>query len=248
MFTLRQKIKWKGLTPKETGPSTPPTERGQWLYEAYEINRWSPQLSRKTLDDILGTLDLLDRGAKEISPSLAQSHSKIYALDIGAKNWRYAGALVAWLEKNYPHCEIHLAGVELDAYYFDSTLRTRLGLGEYFSKILKTNRTDLQYLAQDVREYTKPAHLISWFFPFLDLNPHVKWGLPKNLYNPSKVSHHVESLLETGGTLIMANQGEWEWESAQKQFQTLKLKEQILIQTSLHACSYPIYLSKWEKV
>src|SRR5687767_13659859 len=137
-FRLRQHLKWPGLRYREPSAQNgfvPPTDRGKELFKKYELDRVSSRLSRQTWDELLGTLDLLDRA--DLGRAFPSSLSRV--VDVGAKNWRYAGALSAWLahvcrgdsqdasatiEARESAGPVQVTGVELDAYRLYSDLTT----------------------------------------------------------------------------------------------------------------------------
>ncbi len=255
-FQLSQKIRWKGLPIKEAAHDElnsyfPPTERGRQLVDRYGLVPWSGKLSRSTWDELLGTLDLLDQIPVHFFGEGAGKGAKdgrvFNALDVGAKSWRYLGALKSWLERQFSADvgSIALTGVELDAFRLYRNLRTGFSYGRYFAKQFSEEKFCCRYEAMDVLDWQKRADLISWFFPFVTPSAHLAWGLPEKLFEPAAIFSHVERLLYPGGRLLMANPGEWEWEIAKQLMGRLKLIFETRVTGSLHPSPYPIFVSVW---
>lgn len=241
-FKISSRLQLKGLNYSEKGQSNwrPSTERGQYLYKTYDLGLFQ-NLAPETFRESLGILDLLDSIPAFSLPSF------VSALDIGAKNWRYLPALIAFLRVKEKCSSIKLLGVELDAYRIYANLRTRFSYAEYFTKVCRNDVVEPKYLAADIRDVNVLGDVIFWFFPFVSIAPHLSWGLPLSLFDHRAVAAHVENLLKTRGVLVIANQGEWEWELVQKNFSKLSLIFQKTLEGSLHQSVYPIFLSVWRR-
>ena len=244
-FLITQKLKWEGLPFHEDGGALPPTDRGRELFARYRLARWSDRWSELTLDEVLGVLDILDRLPRGIFPKFAELNLK--ALDVGSKNWRYLGALVAWLEERFPKAELDITGVELDAYRLGPNLRTWLATGNYFAGKHSDAKVKANYLAGNICLHEVPASLVFWLFPFVSEHPHQAWGLPPGLFDPRAAFKHVLTrCLSREGVLILANHGEWEAETARKLIAEIpgtRLVYQVETEGSLHASRYPVVVS-----
>jgi hypothetical protein len=71
---------------------------------------------------------------------------------------------------------------------------------------------DCRYLAGDVRDLKGSYACITWFLPFVFVEPHQAWGLREKQFEPEGVLKHVLGLLESGGWLLIINQGEEEYQ------------------------------------
>jgi hypothetical protein len=244
-FELRRRLAWPGLPfPGEAAADAAPTPRGRELEARYRL----APMSRATREEVLGTLDLLDRipaAALGALPSLRRAR----ALDVGARNWRYAGALSAWLRDRLPGAAaIEVDGVELDAYRLYADLRTRVSYGRHFARACSDARARFTYHAGDIRDWREPADLVTWLFPFVSAGPHRAWGLPPRLFDPEGAFRHVAgAILRPGGRLVVANQGEWEWRETERRLSGARLLHQDAVEGSLHASPYPIVLSVWTR-
>lgn len=245
-FHIRNKIRWLGLKPIESNGCTPYTSREKELFKKYSLGRYADKISHPTLTETLGILDLLDRLPDiDFLPLSKIYDSTLKALDVGAKNWRYLGALSVWLQLKQK-AQIEMTGIEIDAFRLDRNLCSRIGYARTYAELFSNSMLHFSYQASDILDFHSQVDFVTWFFPFLNLNPHRGWGLPKKFFRPSEVFDHVETqVLKPKGVLILANQGEWEWEIARNGFKKLNLLSFQQIEGSLHASPHPIFLSVW---
>jgi len=121
-------------------------------------------------------------------------------LDVGSLNWWYLPALQSFKRGRW-------CGVELDAYQrYLPKLATRKAHAEYLCRAIDGS----EYRAQSVLELTGRYGLITWFLPYLTQGSLRHGGLPDRFFEPETLWSHVWSLLDDGGVLIVANQGEQE--------------------------------------
>ncbi len=223
----------------------PPTDRGRELFRVYALAPYTPFFSRSTFDELLGALDLLDR----VSPALIDVGSKtgsLRILDVGSKNWAYVGALTAWLRRHQPARTIELTGVEIAGtrWYWDLTSReTRARY--YAEHASAVSGVRAQFVTSDVREIKGEFDIAVWLFPYVLEETHRAGGLGAQSFDPHSTFAHVESLLAPQGQLVLANQGEWEWEKVDGLFSRLKLRSKQTSEGSMHASAHPIWLSHW---
>jgi hypothetical protein len=248
-FYLQNLVKWPGLSfvdSPEVGSSfLPPTERGAALFVKYSLMAYSSMLSRRSFDETLGVLDLLDR----IPEPMGFSSSPV-VLDIGAKNWRYLPALKTWAGKAFHGKALSIEGCELDAYRLYPSLRTNFSQAAYFSRICSSGNVVCRYLPVDVLNYRGRADIVTWFFPFVMPEQHKAWGLPLRLFDPETLfASVVGNILHSDGLLIMANQGVWESNRTKELVAQYRLKSvfEEEIRGSLHASPYPIFLTAWTR-
>jgi len=242
IFAIRDKVRWEGLPYRERGGVPRVHARSQELFKRYQLHRWSRIWSVATYQEVLGTLDLLDRLPAQIGAGVSE------ALDVGAKNWRYLGALSSWLETRTAAPRLALTGIEIDAYRLYADLRTRKSYADYYIDTCRSSRLKLEYISRDVRDFDHPCDLIFNFFPFLNEKPHRVWGLPQKLFDPRGFFEHLASLLPVGGPLILAHQGPWERDEAAKHLAPgMTQAFECEVTDSLHASVYPIFLTVWTR-
>jgi len=218
----------------------PPTERGGLLFRKYELAAFTSFYSRPTFDELLGTLDLLDRLPADVGAGPE-------ALDVGSKNWAYVGALSAWLRLRGA-TQVRLHGVEVAGrrWYWDLT--TRESRARYYAEsATMVTQVEAEYQSADLLTVKGEYSPIFWLFPFVAPETHRAWGLSARSYDPSSLFAHARGLLRPGGALVLANHGEWEWDRARTAMESVgfKLRWMERAEGSLHASAYPIYLSVW---
>ena len=59
-------------------------------------------------------------------------------------------------------------------------------------------------------DINKKYDYIVWFLPFVVIEPHIFWGLPKKYFYPEKLLQHAYTLLNPEGEMLIINQGEYE--------------------------------------
>lgn len=234
---IRRRYREKGIDPGWR----PPTERGRELFRRYELSSFTPFFSRATFDEILGTLDLLDR----ITPSDPVDRP-LSVLDVGSKNWAYLAAEAAWVKHRVGASVSEFSGVEIagDRYYWDLT--TRATRAEYFMESVEAVAgIHCHYQVSDVRKIQGSFDFVISLFPFVSEAPHLAWGLKPATFDPEGFHSHLRGLLKPGGVLIMANQGEWEWELARAFCSEFQLEKSEAVTGSLHPSPHTVYLSRW---
>lgn len=129
---------------------------------------------------------------------------EVKVLDIGCKNWFYAKGEYDFFES---FCEnIYLDGVEIDPYRLYSNLYSRYEVAKFYTKGLK----NINYICGNLLDIKQKYDYIIWFLPFVVIEPHLYWGLPKKYFYPQKLLKYAYFLLEEGGEMLIINQGEKE--------------------------------------
>lgn len=158
-------------------------------------------------------------------------------LDIGCKNWFYAKGEFDFLKKRY--AKFTMDGVELDAYRLYSNFYSRLEVAKYYTKGLENTN----YIVANLLELDKKYDYITWFLPFVVIQPHVFWGLPKKYFYPPKMLAHAYSLLNKNGEMLIINQTELEANVQRELLEELKIPYEFLgeIKSEYFQYSYPRY-------
>ena len=65
---------------------------------------------------------------------------------------------------------------------------------------------------------------IIWFLPFVLVEPHQYWGLPKKYFYPEKLLEHAFNLLSENGQMLIVNQGEDESRTQKEMLAKLGIK------------------------
>ena len=154
-------------------------------------------LKRNELENLY-TKDVLNQFLDKTSRKQAQ------VLDIGCKNWFYAKGEYEFFNSFVE--DFSLDGVEIDAYRLYSNFYSRYEVAKFFIKGLKNTN----YIAGNLLNINKNYDYIIWFLPFVIIEPHKYWGLPKKYFYPEKLLKHAYNLLNENGQLLIINQGEYE--------------------------------------
>jgi hypothetical protein len=117
--------------------------------------------------------------------------------DVGSANFWYAAALQAFF------CPTWLTGVELEGFrlYRDGHSRIDYARG-YASRWPNT-----EFVVADYAKYSRPADLITCWFPFLTAAPVLAWRLPLSILDPVALWAQMRRNLAPSGLLVMVNQG-----------------------------------------
>lgn len=188
-----------GLFPAE---ALPEVER---LVATYGLERWQARSGRRDFAASLFYLQMLERALTEASVSLPDP---LRVLDAGPGTWFYApvlhGLLTRYGTRN-PR-QVALDGVELDAFALHAGFRSTHDLADAYIQGID----GVRYLPGDVRAYRQPVHLAVLLYPFLFATDLRGWGLPRRYLRPAETLGHAATLVEPGGWLLIANQGEEE--------------------------------------
>lgn len=154
-----------------------------------------------------------------LNSCISVDKNNIKILDIGAKNWFYVRDLYNFFKYNNFEREIRLDGIEIDAYRVYTDFHTRYDYALYYSKGLKNCR----YIAGDFLNHYDKYDYITWFYPFVTELPLLEWGLPLSTFKPLEMLEHAYNSLSPGGTLIIKNLNEKEYNIQEKLFQELNI-------------------------
>ena len=165
------------------------------------------------------------------------SKQSIKTLDIGCKNWYYAKGQHDFYSKIAPN--VHMDGVELDAYRLYSSFYTRYEVAKFYTQRLDNTN----YIADDLLSLDEKYDYITWILPFVLVEPLKSWGLPKKYFCPAKLLAHAYSLLNNGGQMLIINQGEHESKAQKDLFEGLGIEYLDLgeIQSKYYEYKYKRY-------
>ncbi len=180
------------------------------LNKGYDLSPWSQLCTQHEFIAHLYVLDILD---KTFTPKpLCQS-----ALDIGSSNWWYLPALKAYQPVLWD-------GVELPAKQRGKQFDNWAAYAEYFCQAY----LDAYYHNKCLTEVKRQYDLITWFLPYVALDPLLSAGLPEYCYDPAGLLRHAWNRLKPGGLLYIVNQGEAEAELQQKLFEFERIKAESI--------------------
>jgi hypothetical protein len=137
-------------------------------------------------------LDLLDRARQALNWTVK---GKQQVCDVGSANFAYSAALHAFFQP------AQLVGVEVDGHRLYCNGRSRIDYARGYIQDLPQT----EYVTTDYRYYTRPADIITAWYPFVTPKPLLAWRLPLSLFNPGALFAQVANNLIIGGLFIMIN-------------------------------------------
>jgi len=163
--------------------------------------------------------------------------NEIKILDIGCKNWFYAKGEYNFFKNLYE--KIQLDGVEIDAHRLYSNFYSRYEVAKFYIK----NLENVNYIAGNLLNIYEKYDFIIWFLPFVTINPHKYWGLPKKLFMPETLLKHAYSLLKPNSQMLIVNQGSNEAQIQKQMLDNLGLnyEEKGLIESRFLKYTHPRY-------
>lgn len=134
--------------------------------------------------------------------------SPLAAADIGPSHWFYVHALHAALSRwrSDPPRSLWLTAYEADAYRVYGDLYSRFDHALAHMAGLE----NVNYLPHAFASQPNRFNVITLFFPFVFVRDHLEWGLPQSHFAPGQLLRDAWASLESGGLLIIVNQGEAE--------------------------------------
>ncbi|MDD3419864.1 MAG: hypothetical protein PHE78_04600 [Candidatus Gastranaerophilales bacterium] len=201
------------------------TYKEQILLKKYKLYKFKESSTKQTYLENLYILELLEDYLKP------ERKNALSVLDIGSKNWSYAKAEHAFFAKFIRHVEfwkresdaktyikkeqgLTLDGIEVDAHRVYADFYSRKNAAEYYIQDLK----GANYIVGDLMDHQGEYDFIVWVLPFVLERPHSLWGLPKKLFKPKEMLQKAYNSLKDGGTMLIVNQGQDEYEMQQKLF------------------------------
>ena len=172
------------------------------LKEKYDLN----PLYQYNEINFLTNLYYIDIFDKYLKPE----NKSVSVLDIGSKNWNYAGSEYIFFKRTSE--KLLLNGIELDAYRLCTNLFNRYEIAKFYIKSFKNTN----YIADDFMNHNMQYDYIIWILPFITEYPLLKWGLPLKYFKPQKMLEHALNLLKDEGKMFIINQGENEFNIQKK--------------------------------
>ncbi len=228
-YPLRQFFRWRRgdirwvNEPKESLFSDlPPADcqlaqqSAQALLETYHLESFYHNSRARIYQENLYYLDLLQEALRKAELNLGEV---ITCADVGPSDWFYVQALYAllrWYDAPQGR-KVNLIGYERDAYRVYADFHSRYDHALAYLKGLE----GVVYLPHAFEAQAEHFDLIFLLFPFVFLEDHLRWGLPKSTFDPKSLLRAVWQSLRPGGGLVIANQGRDEHEQQQKLMQSV---------------------------
>ncbi|MBL7715251.1 MAG: hypothetical protein JNL01_07250 [Bdellovibrionales bacterium] len=220
----------------------PVTERGRELFKKYDLEKLKGRISAKTFRDGISYLDLLDQIPKE---ALVRAGSKGPWVDVGSRDFAYAWSLSIYLESKSMVWD-GLEGIEVTGTKFFKDLSTPKKRADFhlsdLSRVYPQKR--FRYHAKDVRSQPMTASGIFWFFPFVTLSAHKKWGLSARDFNPSETLKSVQAPVWIVANFTQTEAELFRNEMAKAHPSYSRVFSQV-IEGGLHPSPHPIVISVW---
>lgn len=168
------------------------------MIDRFQLASYKKREKKENYLDNLLYLELLDfcLGDREFS------NEPLRVLDVGARDWFYAGALWHFFSfAGDSSRSVRVTGFELDPYltYIDG--HSRLDFARFFSRDLP----GMDYRSIDFLLCEEKADVVTIFHPFLRSYEHLEGGLPLSCFYPKDLILHSYSLLKEGGYLVIVN-------------------------------------------
>jgi hypothetical protein len=180
-------------------------EKESLFFKKYNLEILKNNSTKRNYLENLYIIELLEK-LEDIGMNIENTGNMARILDIGSKNWFYAQGEHSFFSNHYNPSNIFLTGIEIDAFRLYSSFYTRYDAAMRYIKGLDNTR----YIAGDLLKHNENYDYIIWLFPFLTKYPLLKWGLPLKHLKPERMLLHAHNLLNSGGKMIIVNQGEEE--------------------------------------
>ncbi len=150
-------------------------------------------------------LELLERALDELDVPLPDP---LVAVDIGPSHWFYVQALYGLLRwwRAPAGREVVLRGFEIDPWRVYRDLYSR---HDHAMAHIRA-QPGVEYLTCGFRPEPNGYDLVLMPFPFVFIADHLRWGLPRALFDPPALLAGAWSSVRPGGVLVIVNQGEAE--------------------------------------
>lgn len=210
------------------------------LWGRWDFRKSYPQLDEPNENELTYYTLLLERSFPK-----DQAHTVTSAWDIGCRNWSYIKALSNF----FPKAE--LTGIEVDGGRRYWNMYRRIDLARAHAASLVFEGRFAQCLHEDFRKVALEAYIDSndltcfcFFFPFVSVDPCLKWGLPTRFADwVSQLKHVKEGVQKTGGKAFLwsCHQGSWEAEIAEHAYTELGIQntQPIWIDSSAFSHLWP---------
>lgn len=217
-YRLRQLIAWRraGLSIKnepkdglysklDASQRMRAVRTAERLVNTYHLREFRDKSGVTNFLENLYYLEMLETALNQAEITLPP---ELCAADVGTSHWFYVRALYALLGWwNASKCrQVTLHGYENDPYRVYADLHSRYDHAEAHMAHLP----GVLFMPEPFKWNPNTYHLATLLFPFVFLADHLRWGLPRRLFNPQQLICDIWSSLKEGAPLIVVDQGEAE--------------------------------------
>lgn len=117
--------------------------------------------------------------------------------DIGSSNFWYADVLYAFFRP------MEMVGIEVEGYRLYSNGYSRLDYAHGYIQDLPNT----QFFIGDYACYSRPADVVTAWYPFVTPGPVLSWRMPLSVLDPEALFSRVAQNLLPHGLFVMVNQG-----------------------------------------
>lgn len=225
-FFMRQHFNFSRKNYSEQNEPKDEISGEEFLLEKFDLDSLKSNSTKQNYLENLYTLDLLD---KYLDVNYQENLS---VLDIGCKNWFYAKGEHAFFKK---YCKnLFLDGIEIDGNRLYSNFYSRAEVAKFHIK----NLNGTNYIQKNFLNHNKKYDYIIWILPFIIEEPLLKWGLPKNFFQPEEMLLHAYNSLNPDGKIFIINQGIIEYELQKSLCEKLNLPYKLLEEIKSSFLSY----------
>ena len=146
----------------------------------------------------------------------------LYVGDVGPSHWFYVRALyqlLLWWQTTTPR-QVTLHGFEIDPYRVYADFHSRMD----HAKAQMRGLEGVFYHPEGVETHPRDFDLVLQLFPFVFVEDHLDWGLPRGLFSPQQLLADAWKKLKPGGLLVVVNQGEAEHKEEQRMMSSQGIK------------------------
>jgi SAM-dependent methyltransferase len=250
-YALRQFFRWRrsGLNQHNESKAglyaaLPDNQRAQAetvatrLLQEYRLDLFYRRSAADNYCENLFYLNLLEEALQNSGVVLP---ADVSVADIGPSTWFYVQGLYAGLKWwRFPAGrKVQLTGYEGDAYRVYADYYSRYDHALANLKGLE-NAT---YEPVAFQPHPAKFDLILMLFPFVFLEDHLKWGLPRSMFEPQVLLQAAWSSLKPSGYLVIVNQGEAEHKTQRKMLEmnNIQVSTSFCFETLLYQYDIPRY-------
>ncbi len=214
-YYLRQHIRWRRggfeIIPESKGTlfshlsdsdQNRARELAGRLVNTYHLQHFQ---KNSTVINYLENLYCLEMLESALNHSILSLPYNLHAVDIGTSHWFYAESLYSLLTwwHSPPGRQVALQGYEGDAFRVYADYYSRYDRAQAHIAHLP----GVTFIPESFKPQPDTFDMATLLFPFVFLADHMKWGLPRRMFDPMRLIDGVWNSLKIPAVLIIVNQG-----------------------------------------